>query len=50
MKSLTAEELDDLFDAGEDVSEYFDWENATRPGLYITVHPVSAESAPAPEK
>ena len=25
---ITAEELDAKFDAGEDVSEYFDWENA----------------------
>ena len=26
--AITAEELDAKFDAGEDVSEYFDWENA----------------------
>lgn len=32
-KNITAEELDRRFDAGEDMSEYFDWSKATRPGL-----------------
>lgn len=31
--TISAKELDRRFDAGEDVSEYFDWENARRPGL-----------------
>jgi hypothetical protein len=30
---ITAEELDRRFDEGEDVSAYFDWSGATRPGL-----------------
>lgn len=32
-KSLTAEELDEKFDAGEDISEYLDYSKASRPGL-----------------
>ena len=31
--TITAEELDRKFDAGEDISQYLDWENARRPGL-----------------
>jgi hypothetical protein len=31
--TITAEELDRRFDAGEDISQYLDWENARRPGL-----------------
>jgi hypothetical protein len=31
--TITAEELDRRFDAGEDISEFLDWENAERPGL-----------------
>ena len=34
-KSLTAEELDVKFDAGEDISEHLDYSKATRPGLEI---------------
>lgn len=30
---ISAEELDRRFDDGEDVSGYFDWSRATRPGL-----------------
>lgn len=30
-KKITAEELDRKFDAGEDISEYFDRENIRRP-------------------
>lgn len=30
-ESITAEELDEKFDAGEDVSAYFDWSKARRP-------------------
>ena len=29
----TAEELDRRFDAGEDISQFLDWDNARRPGL-----------------
>jgi len=31
--TISAEELDRKFDAGDDVSRYFDWETARRPGL-----------------
>ena len=31
--TITAEELERRFDAGEDISGFLDWENATRPGL-----------------
>ncbi|MFM8886837.1 MAG: type II toxin-antitoxin system BrnA family antitoxin, partial [Chthoniobacterales bacterium] len=31
--TLTAEELDRRFDAGEDISEFLDWGKARRPGL-----------------
>ncbi len=33
VKTITAEELDEKFDNGEDVSEYFDWSKARRPNL-----------------
>lgn len=29
-KTLTAKELDEKFDAGDDISEYVDWDQATR--------------------
>jgi hypothetical protein len=45
MNALTAEELDELFDSGEDISEHIDWSTATRPGLEA-----SPESAPTPVK
>ncbi len=32
-KNISAAELDERFDNGEDVSEYFDMANARRPGL-----------------
>jgi hypothetical protein len=28
---ITAEKLDEMFDNGEDISEYFDWSKARRP-------------------
>jgi len=31
--TISAEELDKKFDAGEDISEYLDWSNARRPLL-----------------
>lgn len=31
--TITAEELDRRFDAGEDISAFLDWEKARRPGL-----------------
>jgi hypothetical protein len=31
--TITAKELDQRFDDGEDISEFLDWKNATRPGL-----------------
>lgn len=31
-KTISAEELDAKFEAGEDVSAYFDWDGARRPG------------------
>lgn len=31
--TITAEELDKKFDAGEDISQYLDWSKATRPLL-----------------
>ena len=33
MKTISAEEFDRKFDAGEDISEYVDWSAATRPNL-----------------
>lgn len=33
MSKTTAANLEAKFDAGEDVSDYFDWSKATRPGL-----------------
>ncbi len=32
-ETITAEELDEKFDNGEDVSAYFDWSKARRPNL-----------------
>lgn len=32
---ISAEELDRRFDDGEDVSAYFDWSKARRPGLEL---------------
>ncbi|OQW42023.1 MAG: CopG family transcriptional regulator [Proteobacteria bacterium SG_bin5] len=32
-KQISVEEFDRLFDDGEDISDYVDWENARRPGL-----------------
>ena len=34
-KTATAEELDRMFDAGEDMGDYFDFASARRPGLEI---------------
>ena len=31
--TITAEEFDRRFDAGEDISEFLDWDHARRPGL-----------------
>ena len=31
--TISAEELDERFDRGEDISEYLDWDSARRPGL-----------------
>lgn len=31
--TISAKELDRRFDAGEDISRYFDWGSAQRPGL-----------------
>jgi len=31
--TITAEELDRRFDAGEDISKFLDWDKARRPGL-----------------
>ncbi|MDA0349364.1 MAG: CopG family antitoxin [Verrucomicrobia bacterium] len=31
--TITAKELDQRFDDGEDISKYLDWSKATRPGL-----------------
>ncbi len=33
--TITAEEFDRRFDAGEDVSAFLDWERARRPGLEL---------------
>ena len=33
--TITAEEFDRRFDDGEDVSEFFDWSKARRPGLEL---------------
>jgi phage baseplate assembly protein W len=35
IETITAEEFDRRFDAGEDVSQYIDWSKATQPGLEI---------------
>jgi hypothetical protein len=32
-KAASAEELDRIFDNGEDMTDYFDWSSARRPGL-----------------
>jgi hypothetical protein len=34
-KTITAEEFDRRFDNGDDVSEFFDWSKAVRPGLAL---------------
>ena len=34
-KTISAEEFDRRFDAGEDISEYVDWSKARRPGLEL---------------
>jgi hypothetical protein len=34
-KTITTEEFDRRFDDGEDVSEFFDWSKARRPGLEL---------------
>ena len=34
-KTISAEEFDRRFDAGEDISEYLDWSKARRPGLEL---------------
>jgi predicted DNA binding CopG/RHH family protein len=34
-KTISAEEFDRRFDAGEDMHEYMDWTRATRPGLEL---------------
>lgn len=34
-RTITAEELDRRFDAGEDISEYIDWSKARRPGREV---------------
>lgn len=31
--TISAEELDRRFDAGEDISDFLDWDKAARPGL-----------------
>ena len=31
--TVTAEEFDQCFDAGEDISDFLDWDNAKSPGL-----------------
>ena len=31
--TITAKEFDKRFDAGEDISDFLDWDNAKRPGL-----------------
>lgn len=35
MKTITAAELDEKFDNGEDISEYLDWSKASRPNLEL---------------
>ena len=35
VKTISAEEFDRMFDDGEDISDYVDWSNATRPGRAI---------------
>ncbi len=32
-KTARAEELDRMFDAGEDMADYFDWSTVRKPGL-----------------
>lgn len=34
-KTASAEELDRMFDAGEGMSEHFDWSSARRPGQNV---------------
>ena len=33
VKTITAEQLDEMFDNGEDISAYVDWSKARRPNL-----------------
>jgi hypothetical protein len=33
INTITAEDFDRKFDAGEDISEYLDWDSARRPNL-----------------
>lgn len=33
VEKITAERFDEMFDNGEDISEYLDWSRATRPGM-----------------
>ena len=35
MKKFSSEELDQKFDAGEDVSEFVDWSKTRRPGREV---------------
>jgi hypothetical protein len=35
IKTITADEFDRRFDDGEDMSEFFDWSTARRPGLEL---------------
>jgi len=34
-KTASAEDLDRMFDAGEDMTDYFDWSSARKPGLEL---------------
>lgn len=34
-KTASASELDRMFDAGEDMADYFDWSSARKPGLEL---------------
>jgi len=41
MKTITAAEFDEKFDNGEDISDYLDWDNATR--SHIELQPVELD-------
>ena len=43
MKTITAAELDEKFDNGEDISEYLDWDNATRSLPNLELQPVDLD-------